>query len=134
MSKEQKQARVGDFEENIKTLNGLVKENFQLGIETYVALVEETQKFANAQFDEAFALENDYIEQVKGTYDKVFKDVPGLNYAENLDKVLDTQKKYAKYVRNTSEKLTKNGVDLVQKAAESYFASLEGIYKSFNLS
>ncbi len=134
MTKEQKQTKVGDFEENIKTLNGLVKENFQLGIETYIALVEETQEFANAQVDEALALENEYIEQVKGTCDKLFKDVPGLDYAGNLDKVLDAQKKYAEYVRNTSEKLTKSGVNLVQKAAEGYFATLEGLYKNLNFS
>ena len=45
MSKDQK-ATVGDFEENIKTLQGAVKENVENGLETYLTLVEQSQKFA----------------------------------------------------------------------------------------
>lgn len=132
MSKEKE--KVGDFEENVKTLQGAVKENVELGLETYLTLVEQGQKFANAQIDEFIALEDGYLKKIEESYGEVFKNIPGaVNVPLNFDKIVDAQKSYVKFVRSTSDQLTKNTVNLVQKATENVLSTLEGFYKNIGV-
>lgn len=133
MAVTKEQATVGDFTDVFKNLNGLVKENYMLGFETFLALVEENQKFVNSQLDQYTSLQKEFVDSVKEAYDGLPKGFNALPFSTNVDHFAESQKGYVTLARNFYDKISKNTLGLTQQTAENTFKAVEDYIKLFNV-
>ncbi len=125
MSEKKKEVKVEEFSEFFKGISGLAKENYLSSIDVALSLWEENQKLVNAQIEQFFTVQKGYTEQIKSTFDKFSKDVPGFQLNGNLDRITSAQRDYINLVKNASDKVTKGWLNLTQKATEKAFSAFE---------
>jgi len=123
--KKEVEAKVEDFSEIVKGLSGLVKDNYLSGLEFTLSLWEENQKFVNAQIEQFFKVQKGYTDQLQSAFEKLPKEFPNFYSNGNLERLTSAQREYVNLVRNVSDKLTKDLLNLTHKAAEKAFAAFE---------
>jgi hypothetical protein len=136
--KEKEEVKVADFTEVLKGLSGLVKENYLSNLKIALSLLEENQKFANAQIDQFLATQKEYAEQIKAATEKFLpKEVVSFwnsGYSRvfdgNLERLTEVQKEYINLARGASERFTKEAIHLTQKTAEKAFSVFEEYLRS----
>lgn len=136
--KEKEEVKVADFTEVLKGLNGLVKENYLSNLKIALSLLEENQKFANAQIDQFLATQKEYTEQIKAATEKFLpKEVVSFwnsSYSRvfdgNLERLAEVQREYINLARGASERFTKEAIHLTQKTAEKAFSVFEEYLRS----
>jgi hypothetical protein len=136
--KEKEEVKVADFTEVLKGLSGLVKENYLSNLKIAISLLEENQKFANAQIDQFLDAQKEYVEQIKAASERIFpKEVVNFwnsGYSRvfdgNLDRLAEVQREYINLARGASERFTKEAIHLTQKTVEKAFSVFEEYLKS----
>lgn len=136
--KEKEEVKVADFTEVLKGLNGLVKENYLSNLKIALSLLEENQKFANAQIDQFLATQKEYTEQIKAATEKFLpKEVVSFwnsSYSRvfdgNLERLAEVQREYINLARGASERFTREAIHLTQKTAEKAFSVFEEYLRS----
>ncbi|HEX3036393.1 MAG TPA: hypothetical protein VHT73_14950 [Thermodesulfobacteriota bacterium] len=134
-TKVRKEANATDFVDFFKSLNELMKENYDLGVKTSMALWEESQKFANAQLDHFFNIQREYTNQMKANLQRLPNEVSifwNNNYLNgNYERITGAQRDYINSVRKVSEKFTKEALNLSQKTTEKTLSALEDYMNLF---
>ena len=134
--KEKEEVKVADFTEIFKGLSGLVKDKYLSNLKIALSLWEENQKFANAQIDQFLANQKEYAEQIKATTEKFLpKEVVSFwnsnkAFDGNFDRLAEVQREYINLARSTSEKFTREAINLTQKTAEKTFSVFDEYLKA----
>ncbi len=125
-----KEVKVENGNEVFSDLNGLVKENYLIGLDTAHSILEENKRFIDAQYENFNKIQTEYARQVKSVFGKIPKEYSGLGIGEKLDRIIDIQDNCFSFVKKVSDNYTKELLDLNQKSAEKTFSVLDK-YKGF---
>jgi hypothetical protein len=106
-------------------LNGLVKENYLLGLDTAHSFVEENKKFLDMQVDNLNSLQAEYADRIKSALESLPGEYSGLGLAGQIERMIDMQNSYFKFVKKVTDKYAKELLDLNQKSAERTFSSVD---------
>lgn len=106
-------------------LNGLVKENYLLGLDTAHSFVEENKKFLDMQVDNLNSLQAEYADRIKLTLDGLPGEYSSLGLAGQMERMIDMQNSYFKFLKKVTDKYAKELLDLNQKSAERTFSSVD---------
>ncbi|MER3445908.1 MAG: hypothetical protein C4291_03300 [Candidatus Dadabacteria bacterium] len=136
--KEKEEAKVADFTEVFKGLSGLVKDNYLSNLKIVLSIWEENQRLANAQIDHFLTTQKEYAEQLKAASERFLpKEVVSFwngGYSKvlygNFDRLAEIQREYINLARSTSERFTKEAINLSQKTAEKTFSVFEEYLKA----
>lgn len=112
-------------------LNGLVKENYFIGIDSAHSLLEENKRLMDAQIEQLRKIQNDYAEQVKSAFNKLPKEYSGLGISEKLDRIVEFQNNFYTVFKKISDNYSKELLDLNQKSAERAFSALDKYVSAF---
>lgn len=121
----------GSSKEVIQDLNGLVKENYLIGLDSAHSLIEENKRLMDAQIDQFRKLQNDYAEQIKSVFDNMPKEYSGIGIGEKLDRLIEFQNNLYSTFKKISDNYSKEMLDLSQKSAERAFSALDKYVSSF---
>lgn len=125
------EATVMEVSDFFTHLSGLVKENYLLSLDTAHSLLEENQKFADAQLEQFHQIQTDFSKQLKATFEKFQNGGSGSTLKRNLDRFTDIQTDYINMVRKVSDNYTKEVLDLSQKTAEKAFSTFDRYMRLF---
>ena len=64
-----KEAKSEAKKEILYDLNGIVKENYLIGLDSAHSLLEENKRLMDAQIEQLRKIQNDYAEQVKSAFE-----------------------------------------------------------------
>lgn len=106
-------------------LNGLVKENYLLGLDTAHSFVEENKKFLDMQVDNLNSLQAGYADRIKSALDSLPGEYSGLGLAGQIERMIDMQNSYFRFLKKVTDKYAKELLDLNQKSAERTFSSVD---------
>ncbi len=124
-----KQARVGTIKEGKKDalydLNGLVKENYLISLDSAHSLLEENKRVLDAQIEQFRKIQIDCAEQVKSVLNKLPKEYAGLGISGKLDRIVEFQNNFYTVFKKISDNYSKELLDLNQKSAERAFSALD---------
>ena len=136
-------SKVKDFTEPAKEFSGLVKENYLNGLDFTFSLLEQNIKALNAQVDQYFDLEKEFISNVSEFYKDFPKDLPfakdlpyggGIkNVAEQLDRYTALRKEQVQSARKTTEKFTQDARTAAQENVEKAFSLFTDYIKFLNV-
>lgn len=112
-------------------LNGLVKENYLIGLDSAHSLLEENKRLMDAQIDQLRKIQNDCAEQVKSAFDKLPKEYSSLGISEKLDRIVEFQNNFYTTFKKISDNYSKELLDLNQKSAERAFSALDKYVSAF---
>lgn len=123
--------KVEGSKEVFQDLNGLVKENYLIGLDSAHSLIEENKRLMDAQIEQLRKFQNDYTEQIKSAFGKMPKEYSGLGIGEKLDRVIEFQNNFYSVFKKISDNYSKEMLDLSQKSAERAFSALDKYVSSF---
>lgn len=123
--------KVEGRKEVFQDLNGLVKENYLIGLDSAHSLIEENKRLMDAQIEQLRKFQNDYTEQIKSAFDKMPKEYSGLGIGEKLDRLIEFQNNFYSVFKKISDNYSKEMLDLSQKSAERAFSALDKYVSSF---
>jgi len=123
--------KVEGRKEVFQDLNGLVKENYLIGLDSAHSLIEENKRLMDAQIEQLRKFQNDYTEQFKSAFDKMPKEYSGLGIGEKLDRLIEFQNNFYSVFKKISDNYSKEMLDLSQKSAERAFSALDKYVSSF---
>ncbi len=124
--------KVEGRKEVFQDLNGLVKENYLIGLDSAHSLIEENKRLMDAQIEQLRKFQNDYTEQIKSAFDKMPKEYSGgLVIGEKLDRLIEFQNNFYSVFKKISDNYSKEMLDLSQKSAERAFSALDKYVGSF---
>jgi len=106
-------------------LNGLVKENYLIGLDSAHSLLEENKRFMDIQIEQLRKIQNEYREQVKSVFDKLPKEYSALGIGNKLDRYIEFQNNFYSVFKKISDNYSKEMLDLSQKSAERAFSALD---------
>jgi hypothetical protein len=106
-------------------LNGLVKENYLLGLDTAHSFVEENKKFLDMQVDNLNSLQAEYASRIKSAIDGLPGEYSDLGLTGQIERMIDMQNSYISFVKKVTDKYAKELLDLNQKSAERTFSSVD---------
>lgn len=106
-------------------LNGLVKENYLLGLDTAHSFVEENKKFLDMQVENLNSLQAGYADRIKSALDGLPGEYSGLGLGGQIERMIDMQNSYIKFLKKVTDKYAKELLDLNQKSAERTFSSVD---------
>ena len=124
-------AKVEGNKEIFQDLNGLVKENYLIGLDSAHSLIEENKRLMDAQLEQFRKFQNDYTEHVKSAFDKLPKEYSSLRLAEKLDRIIEFQNNSYSTLKKISDNYSKEMLDLSQKSAERVFSALDKYVGTF---
>lgn len=113
-------------------LNGMVKENYLIGLDTAHSLLEEHKRFLDAQIEQLTKIQQDYTEHVKTLFDKLPKEYSNLGFSEKLERIIEFQNNFYSTFKKVSDTYSKELLDLNQKSAERAFSAFDKYVSSFN--
>ena len=113
-------------------LNGLVKENYLIGLDSAHSLLEENKRLLDAQIDQLRKMQTDCAEQIKSAFGKLPKEYSGLRISEKLDRIIEFQNNFYTVFKKLSDNYSKELLDLNQKSAERAFSALDKYVSAFN--
>ncbi|MFI5322269.1 MAG: hypothetical protein ACHQ6U_01770 [Thermodesulfobacteriota bacterium] len=113
-------------------LNGIVKENYLIGLDTAHSLLEEHKRFLDAQIEQLTKIQQDYTEHVKTLFDKLPKEYSNLGFSEKLERIIEFQNNFYSTFKKVSDTYSKELLDLNQKSAERAFSAFDKYVSSFN--
>jgi hypothetical protein len=67
--------------------NGMVKENYLIGLDTVHSLLEENKRFFDAQIEQMTKIQQDYTENVKSILEKLPGEYTNLGLSEKLERI-----------------------------------------------
>jgi len=123
--------KVEGSKEVFQDLNGLVKENYLIGLDSAHSLLEENKRLMDAQIEQLRKIQNDYTEQVKSVFDKMPKEYSGMGIVDKLDRLIEFQNNFYSVCKKISDNYSKEMLDLSQKSAERAFSALDKYVSSF---
>jgi len=123
--------KVEGSKEVFQDLNGLVKENYLIGLDSAHSLLEENKRLMDAQIEQLRKIQNDYTEQVKSVFDKMPKEYSGMGIVDKLDRLIEFQNNFYSVCKKISDNYSKEMLDLNQKSAERAFSALDKYVSSF---
>jgi len=123
--------KVEGSKEVFQDLNGLVKENYLIGLDSAHSLIEENKRLMDAQIEQLRKFQNDYREQIKSAFDKMPKEYSGLGIGAKLDRLIEFQNNFYSVFKKISDNYSKEMLDLSQKSAERAFSALDKYVSSF---
>ncbi len=126
-----KEAKAGGDKEILLDLNGLIKENYLLGIDSAHSLLEENKRLMDAQIEQLRGIQNDYAERVKSVFNKLPKEYSGLPISDGLDRILEFQNNFYTTFQKISDSYSKEFLDINQKSAERAFSAFNEYVESF---
>jgi len=107
--------KVEGSKEVFQDLNGLVKENYLIGLDSAHSLLEENKRLMDAQIEQLRKIQNDYTEQFKSVFDKMPKEYSGMGIVDKLDRLIEFQtistafvKKYRTIIRKRCSTSARN--------------------------
>jgi hypothetical protein len=112
-------------------LNGMVKENYLIGLDTAHSLLEENKRFLDTQIEQLTKVQQDYTEQVKTLFDKLPKEYSNLGFSEKLERIIEFQNNFYSAFKKVSDTYSKELLDLNQKSAERAFSAIDKYVSSF---
>ncbi|HVY55722.1 MAG TPA: hypothetical protein VHC46_08205 [Thermodesulfobacteriota bacterium] len=112
-------------------LNGLVKENYLIGLDSAHSLLEENKRLMDAQIEQLRKIQADYTEQLKSVFDKLPKEYSDLGIVAKLDRLIEFQNNFYSAFKKISDNYSKEMLDLSQKSAERAFSALDKYVSSF---
>jgi hypothetical protein len=127
-----KEAKAEGKKEIFYDLNGLVKENYLIGLDSAHSLLEENKRLMDTQIDQLRKIQHDYTEQIKSMVDKLPKEYSGLGISEKLDRIIEFQNNFYTVFKKISDNYSKELLDLNQKSAERAFSAFDKYVGSFN--
>jgi nitrogen-specific signal transduction histidine kinase len=113
-------------------LNGLVKENYLIGLDSAHSLLEENKRLMDEQIEQLRKIQHDYTERIKSLVDKLPKEYSGLGISEKLDRIIEFQNNFYAVFKKLSDNYSKELLDLNQKSAERAFSAFDKYVSSFN--
>lgn len=113
---------VENAEEVFNDLNGLIKENYLIGLDTAHSILEENKRFVDAQYDNFNKIQTEYVKQLKSVYGKLPKGYSGVGIGGKLDRIIEMQNDYFRLAKKVSDNYTKELLDLNQRFAERTFS------------
>ncbi len=126
-----KEAKSEAKKEHHYNLNGLVKENYLIGLDSAHSLLEENKRLMDAQVEQLRKIQNDYAEQVKSAFNKLPKEYSSLGISERLDSIVEFQNNFYTVFKKISDNYSKELLDLSQKSAERAFSALDKYVSTF---
>jgi len=126
-----KEAKVGSKSELCYDLNGIVKDNYLIGLDTAHSLLEENKRILDAQIEQLTKIQKDYTEQIKSVFKKLPKEYSNLGISENLDRIVEFQNNFYSIFKKMSDNYSKELLDLNQKSAERAFSAFDKYVSSF---
>lgn len=126
-----KEVKVEAKNELCYDLNGIVKDNYLIGLDTAHSLLEENKRILDAQIEQLTKIQKDYTEQIKSVFKKLPKEYSNLGISENLDRVIEFQNNFYSIFKKISDNYSKEFLDLNQKSAERAFSAFDKYVSSF---
>ena len=111
--------------------NGMVKENYLIGLDTAHSLLEENKRFFEAQIEQMTKIQQDYTENVKSIFDKLPGEYTSLGLSEKLERIIEFQNNFYSTFKKVSDSYSKELLDLNQKSAERAFSAFDKYVGSF---
>ena len=112
-------------------LNGLVKENYLIGLDSAHSLLEENKRLMDAQIEQLRKIQTDYTEHLKSTFDKLPKEYSDLGIVAKLDRLIEFQNNFYSAFKKISDNYSKEMLDISQKSAERAFTAFDKYVGSF---
>ena len=125
MATAKKERKVFEFEDSVKELSGVVRENVFAQVDAVWRLIDESQKLAAEQIEQLTKRQAEYGELVKSSLDKVIKDATSYAKAEELDRLAEIQREYVKSVHESSHRALNTALTLWRKQAESVLSTVD---------
>lgn len=123
--------KVEGSKEVFQDMNGLVKENYLIGLDSAHSLLEENKRLMDAQIEQLRKIQNDYTEQIKSVFGKMPKEYSGIGIVDKLDRLIEFQNNFYSVCKKISDNYSKEMLDLSQKSAERAFSALDKYVSSF---
>lgn len=118
-------AKAEDKSKAFNELNGFVKENYLLGLDTVHSLVEENKKFLDMQVQSLNNVQAEYADRIKSALDSLPGEYSDLGLTGQIERLIEMQNSYIKFVKKVTDKYAKELLDLNQKSAERTFNSVD---------
>ncbi len=126
-----KEVKVENKTELCYDLNGIVKDNYLIGLDTAHSLLEENKRILDTQIEQLTKIQKDYTEQIKSVFKKLPKEYSNLGISENLDRIIEFQNNFYSIFKKISDNYSKEFLDLNQRSAERAFSAFDKYVSSF---
>lgn len=114
----------GEFVDLFKGLTELTKENYQIGLEFSISILEADLNLLNTQVEQWFAWHESYNRFMKDLAERFPNEIANFwngnskHLNEQTERFLIVQKDYIDSARKVSEKLTRDVISFTQKSME----------------
>lgn len=132
--KNQEALRVRDYTEMAREFTGLVKENFLIGVQLGLSLLEGNLKMINAQSEQLLAAQKEYYTTLTTEIVERFS-TEAVNFwndnsRNHPERVISFQKDFSNVVINTSDRFMKEALLFMEKSVDKTLANFNSYVKA----